>query len=180
MNRRQLIIGAGAATVGAVSILGSGAFTSVSAERKISISVADDDRAFLRMEPLVKEGIDGEATGRSSTNGRQVEFEIPGDDNGENSAAGGVGLDSVYEFHDLLEVHNQGTQPVTLSSTYDGDAFADLALVTDSGVLREDPPALGVGDSIAVGLQIDTHGSDPGEFEEELTIVAERVGGNRD
>ncbi|WP_336326225.1 hypothetical protein [Halovenus sp. HT40] len=179
MKRRSFLAGVGAFASAGGFALGTGAFTSVSAERKVSIAVARDSQAFLQMLPIDDEGLSGENTGRSFANGHEVEFEIPGDENGENSNAAGLGLDSIYEFHDLLEVANQGTQPVTLSSTYDGDALADLALVTDNGVLRDDPPTLDVGDSIDVGLYIDTHGSDLGAFDETLTIVAERVAGNQ-
>lgn len=176
MKRRRLLTGLGT-LVGGVSVtLGTGAFTSVSATRTVSIDVASDAYAFLRLNPIVDEGLgeDSPSTGRSFSNGQTVEFEIPGDDDGESSSAEGLGLDSVYEFHDLVEVSNQGTQPVQLHSTYDGDALTDLALVKDDGVLRDDPPVLDVGDSIDVGLQIDTHGSSIGEFDETLTIVADQ------
>lgn len=180
MRRRRFLASAGGFAAAGSVALGTGAFTSVEAERSVSISVARDYNAFLRLEPISDEGIDDENTGRSFINGSQVSFEIPGDEAGENSDAEGVGLDSVYEFHDLVSVSNQGTQPVKLSSTYGGDALADLALVNDTGVLRDDPPTLAVGGSINVGLSIDTHGADTGEFDETLTVVAERVGENRD
>lgn len=174
MRRRRLLTGLGTLAGGSSLALGTGAFTSVEAERSVTVDTADDAYAFLRLDPMVDEGLGGDATGRSSTNGDVVKFEIPGDDDGENSNAKGVGIDSVYEFHDLLEVSNHGTQPVELDSIYDGENLADLALVRDSGILRDDPPTLDVGDSIAVGLYIDTHGSEIGEFDETLTIVAKK------
>lgn len=174
MNRRRFLAGVGAFTAAGSSALGTGAFTSVEAERSVSISVADDDQAFLRLEPLVNEGIDENSTRRSFSNGKTVGFEIPGNGGGENPSSEGVGLDSVYEFHDLLEVSNQGTQPVQLRSTYSGDDFADLALVNDNGVFKDDPPELSAGGNINVGLLIDTHGSEIGDFNETLTIVADQ------
>lgn len=177
MNRRKFITRVGAVTAGGSAIVGSGAFTSVQADRQVSVDVADDDRAFLRLEPLVDEGIDGEPTRRSYSNGRTVAFDIPGDEAGENQQAEGIGTDSIYEFHDLLEIVNQGTQPVSLHSTYDGDSFADLALVRDGGILRDDPPTLDTGSGITVGLYIDSHGTSIGTFDETLTIVAEAVDG---
>lgn len=179
MKRRSFLTAFGA-SVGATGLtLGSGAFTTVSAERTISVRVADDFRAFLRLEPIPNEGIHGEITERSSTAGRVVSFEIPGDGDGENTNSGGVAADSVYEFHNLLQVINQGTQSVRVYSTYDG-SLTDIALVNKNGVLRNNPPALAVGDTTNVGLQLDTHNSVPGEYDEDITIVAERVGGNRD
>ena len=114
------------------------------------------------------------------TAGNVVEFDIPGSGDGENQDAEGVAPDSVYEFHDLLKISNHGTQPVTVQSEYSGGDFHELALVTDTGRLSEDPPTLDVGESIDVGLYIDTHGSDTGSYDETLTVVAERVGGNLD
>jgi len=175
MRRRRFLAGVGTLVGAGSAALGTGAFTSVEAERSVSIAVAKDYRAFLRMDPIGDEGIDGENTGRSMVNGRQIAFEIPGDEDGENPDADGVGLDSVYEFHDLVRVSNQGTQPVQLYSSYNGNTLADLALVDgDGGVLRDDPPTLGVGDGIDVGLYVDTHDSTTGEFDETLTILADQ------
>ncbi|WP_336136871.1 hypothetical protein [Natronomonas amylolytica] len=180
MKRRRFLAGAGALAGASGLTIGSGAFTSVSAERSVSIAVTDDYGAFLRLKPLTDAGIDSDPTGRSSTPGDKVRFDIPGVYGGENQEAEGVAPDSVYEFHDLLRIKNQGTQEVTVQSEYHGGALEELALVTDEGRLSEDPPSLQVGDSIDVGLYIDTHGSDTGDYDETLTIVAERAGGNRD
>lgn len=174
MRRRRFLAGVGGLVSAGGAALGTGAFTSVKAERSVSIDVADDDRAFLRLEPLVKDGVKDSPTGRSKSFGQAVSFTVPGTGNGESQSAEGVGLDSVYEFHDLLQVSNQGTQPVELHSSYDGDSLADLALVNDNGVLRDNPPILDVGDSIDVGLYVDTHGSSIGEFDETLTIIADQ------
>lgn len=173
MKRRRLLTGLGTLVGGGSLAVSTGAFTSVSAERSVNVDLADDAYAFLRMSPISDDGLGGE-TSRSSTNGDVVEFEIPGDGEGENTDAQGVGMDSIYEFHDLLEISNQGTQTVEVYSTYGGGALDDLALVGDSGVLRDDPPTLDVGDSISVGLYIDTHGSSIGDFDETLTIVADQ------
>lgn len=174
MERRRFLAGLGGVASVVSLAFGTGAFTSVSAKRAVTVDIADDFRAFLRMEPIADEGLNGELTGRSSVNGGKVVFEIPGDDDGENPNALGVGLDSVYEFHDLLEIVNQGTQPVEVYSTYGGDALANLALVRDSGILRDNPPTLDVGEHLDVGLYIDTHGSSVGEYDETLTIVADQ------
>ncbi|WP_439027428.1 hypothetical protein [Haloarchaeobius sp. DT45] len=174
MRRRRFLAGAGMLVGAGSAALGTGAFTSVESERSVSIVVAKDYYAFLRMEPIGDKGIDGEETGRSFVNGEQIEFEIPGDEDGENPGAAGVGVDSVYEFYDLVSVSNQGTQPVQIYSTYDGNTLADLALIAGDGVLRKDPPVLDVGDDIGLGLYIDTHDSNIGEFEETLTIVADQ------
>lgn len=174
MKRRRFLAGVGMFAGAGSLALGTGAFTSVSAERNVSVAVAKDYRAFLRLEPIGDGGIDGEITGRSFVNGSKVAFEIPGDEDGENSNAEGVASDSVYEFHDLLHISNQGTQPVKINSEYDGDNFRELALVTDNGRLSQDSPTLDVGEGVDVGLYIDTHGTETGSYDETLTIVADR------
>lgn len=172
MRRRKFLAGASGLAAAGGTALGTGAFTSVEAEPSVSVATEDDDRAFLRLEPLVKDGIDGDSTLRSTSDGEVVVFNIPGVGDGENSDAQGVGIDSIYEFHDLLTVINQGTQPVQLYSTYAGTELTNLALVSDDGILRNDPPILDVGDSVDVGFLIDTHGSSVEKFDETLTIVA--------
>jgi hypothetical protein len=174
MKRRKLLAGLGGLTASLSLGLGSGAFSSVSTSRSVSVDVSDDDRAFLRMEPRADPGIDGDSTLRSSSDGRTVWFSLPGYDPGENLNAEGLGKESVYEFHDLLRIENQGTQPVEVYSAYAGEKLTNLALVQDSGILRDDPPVIDVGDSIDVGLQIDTHGSSIGKSNEGLTIIADQ------
>lgn len=170
MNRRSFVAGLGAVVGGSSALVGTGAFTSVSAERSVSMEFANDNTAFLRMKQL--QG----SNGRSLSNGETVGFSIPGSKPfaDSESDAEGVGIDSEYEFEDLVKIQNQGTQPVELYSTYDGDKLADLALVKDGAVLRDDRPTLGTGDSINVGLYIDTHGTSTGGFVETLTIVADQ------
>lgn len=80
----------------------------------------------------------------------------------------------MYEFRNLLRVENQGTQTVEVYSEYSGEAFANLALIDDGGILREDPRAVDVGSVLDVGLYIDTHGSELGEETQTLEIVADQ------
>ena len=171
MNRRSFVAGLSAVIGGGSALVGTGAFTSVSAERSVSMELTNDNTAFLRMKAIPN------SNGRSISDGENVALSIPGSPVfGGGSNAEGVGLDSVYEFENLVRIWNQGTQPVRLYSAYDGTNLSDLALIDDGEVLRDDPPTLGVGDDIAVGLYIDTHGSSLEEFDETLTIVAEKPG----
>lgn len=172
-SRRRALALLGSAAVGSATAVSTGAFTSTSADRTVSVQTADDDRAFLRLNPIADPGIDDDATGRSNDPGSEVQFRIPGTGFGETDAKG-VGPDSVYEFHDLLEIENQGTQRVEVYSEYSGEDFTELALVNDRGVLREGPPSIGTGVSLNVGLYINTHGSDLGTDRETLTIVADQ------
>ena len=51
MKRRQFILGTGAAAAGGSALLGSGAFSSVEAERDVTVEVADDADGYLGLEP---------------------------------------------------------------------------------------------------------------------------------
>jgi len=96
-------------------VIGSGAFETADVERSVSVAVADDYVAFLRLTQRGT-GERSEIDGNPDT----LEFNIPGDEEsdypGENStAAERVGEDSVYRFgedaaHDesgLFAVQNQ-------------------------------------------------------------------------
>lgn len=47
MNRRNMLIGIGAATAGSGAVLGSGAFTQVNADRTANFTVVGDNSAYL-------------------------------------------------------------------------------------------------------------------------------------
>lgn len=68
MNRRRFIATAGAMVTSTGALLGTGAFSTVSAERSFSVSTADDDSALLAIE--VGDGTEAsEIVDNSSTNG---------------------------------------------------------------------------------------------------------------
>ncbi|MDH5018895.1 hypothetical protein [Halobacterium rubrum] len=170
MKRRNFIATLGLATTSGATLLGTGAFTSVQAERSISVAVADDAYAYLRLNERGK----GE---RSETDGGTLEFSIPGDDEGEYPTGNptdpdGLGTDSVYRFgadaaHDesgLFAVRNRGTQPVEVYSTQgstEGVPSVTMFDVDSGDLLTESSPSapLGVGAGpLVCGLEIDTHG----------------------
>jgi hypothetical protein len=163
MKRRKLVAGLGALASGA-TVLGSGAFTSVEADRSVLIETEDDSGAFLRMRPR-------SPNFRAATGDGVVEFNIPGlDDEAEGK---GVAPDSVYVFGGILELLNQGTNTVQVRSEYTGDGLSNIALANDGRAVSDTLPVLDPGDSDLFGLLIDSTGSDVGSFEENLTIIAE-------
>lgn len=187
MKRRKYILSLGATAAGASAIFGSNAFTSVEANRNVSVAVADDDEAFLK---LTQRG-SGE---RSETDGgpEKIELQLPGDDEGDYPAGNptdpeGLGTDSVYRFagdaaHDeagLFGVHNQGTQPVEVYSTQ--SVTSDIPSVTifdvETGDLLTESdrsPKLGTGEKLLCGLKVDTHGvaANNDSYDISLTINA--------
>jgi len=186
MKRRNFIAVLGAAATSGATILGTGAFTSVSATRQLEVETAGDNNALLRLKQL------GDGS-RSSENGtpENVEFSFPGKDERLANPDLGLGADSVYEFdrdsgesddpdpaEGLLRIENQGTQPVEVYSEHETDSELEIELYDvsddDKTALRDDPPILGIGESVDVGFRIRTFSADVGTFDETLTIIADQ------
>ncbi|MFC6756381.1 MULTISPECIES: hypothetical protein [Haloarcula] len=181
MKRRNFVLGLGGLASAGTLAMGTGAFTSVSADRRLQVETADDNDALLGLEEL------GEGY-RSTKDGSQVKFNFPSLDNQDPDL--GLGADSVYEFdrdadesdkdsptEGLLRIENQGTQPVDTYSEHETDSELEIELydVTDPDktALGDDPVTLDVGEHVDVGFRIRTFDADIGTFDETLTIVAE-------
>lgn len=188
MKRRRFITALGGlAGVGSLAV-GSGAFNFANVERTVSIAVADDRNAFLKLTQRGS-GERSEVDGRPDT----LEFNIPGDDeddypSGNPTEPGGVGTDSVYRFDQdaggdeegLFGITNQGTQPVEVystQSTTSGVPSVTIFDVESDELLTESSPSppLGVGNQLLCGLEIDTHGVDVRSEEYEISLVINAV-----
>ena len=105
MRRRQLLLGTGT-LLGASTAVGSGAFTSVSADRDVQVSVVDDASAYLRLVPVPGSdnatyvNIDG---GTLSINISDSTGDVLGD---------GVNPNATTVFDNLFRIENQGTQTI--------------------------------------------------------------------
>ncbi len=99
MERRKFVLGVGALAAGGAAAVGSGAFTSVSAERRINIAVADDSEAYLALDSTDE---------RAYTTNGELALSF------NNSEEGALGLNpnSRTAFTDLFEIKNQGEDPV--------------------------------------------------------------------
>lgn len=185
MKRRRFIVGLGGLAAGTSVTLGTGAFTSTSADRRLEVETAGDNEALLKLEQVGG----GERSDEDWTP-EKVGFSFPGDEEFREDPDLGLGADSVYEFdrdyresdtenptEGLLRITNQGTQAVKVYSEHETDSELEVELydVTDPDkvALRDDPANLGVGDPIKVGFRIRTFGADVDSFDETLTIVAE-------
>jgi hypothetical protein len=166
MKRRQLLYGLGGLTGASSLTLGTGAFTSVEASRSVSVAVADDADAFLRLAPC-----DGPNGDYVTTGGGTVALDVSASNDALLGA--GVNADALTVVDDVLEVENQGTQPVGVwldpPEPVD-DANGDPAVEfyrggdPDAGVVGEsDAVCLGVGEAVCVGFLTRTHGLSPGD-----------------
>ena len=183
MKRRQFVLGLGTIAASGAAAVGSGAFTSVEADRTISVETAQDSDAFLKLDTPGK--------AERSSSGDLVEFEFPSlaeqvedDVNPQNPQ--GLGSDSVYRFasdvdgsNGLLKITNSGTQPVDVFAEQEtsGDVpEVDIFNVETGDLLTPESPFedLEVGEeTLRVGFQIDTFGVDVDSYDIALTIVAD-------
>jgi hypothetical protein len=177
MKRRKLLIGVGSAA-GVGGLVGSGAFTSVSANRSVTIETAGDENAFLGLEPS------------SGPNGEYAYIESDGTlalDFSDTDAGGqGVGVDSIYQFDDVFRVTNQGTQTVYVWATIDfsGVDFepGDIHFYPngdENDKLQDTESVLGlpVGQSAEIGVYVDSHAvSSGGTLDVTIHANAEQPG----
>lgn len=188
MNRRTVIAGLGSLTASSMLAVGTGAFTSVSAERSIIVETAQDSDALLKLDALGKS--------ERSEAGDTVEFAFPSlaervtdETNPQNPQ--GLGTDSVYRFagdvngsDGLLRITNQGTQPIDVYADQVGSTdsvpVVDIFEIESGGVLSPDTPYtdLGTGSSIRLGFEIDTTnvGVEDSPYEIDLQIAGEAAG----
>jgi hypothetical protein len=114
MNRRKFIATLGAAATGTSAAVGTGAFTSVSADRSVNVRVADDSNAFLGLVP-------GD-TGLVTESGGTLQINL----DGTGTPAEGVNFNAITQIgsHESPEddhafkIVNQGTQSVMLKMSY--------------------------------------------------------------
>jgi len=169
MKRRKYLATLGWTAAGLAGLVGTGAFTSVSAERSVNVAVAGDKKAFLGLEPT-----DGPNGVFASSQGGTLTLDFSKTTNADGS---GLGTDSVYEFDDVFQITNQGSQPIYIWTTF-SDQDTPFSLTGedpdvyfypngDSGdTLRDSGDEvlyLDVGQSATVGLHVDTTGVGTGQ-----------------
>jgi hypothetical protein len=191
MERRKFLIASGALAAGGAAAVGSGAFTSVEADRGITVDVESDDNAFLRLGP--SDDPNGEYVDAS---GDLVEIDFTE----TNEGGQGVNDEAFNIFESVLEVQNQGTQSVRVGVQIEGIAedgqsetqvfLSRNNLDYNSGSSSEggqglrlddntagkslsDLPQIGPGEGLTIGFAFDTNGdTDHDDIDGDMTIVA--------
>lgn len=196
LTRRNVLAGAGLATLGGVT-LGSSAFTSVQAERELTITTATDENAQLSIQRETQ-------TSGVPTVPAAEYVNIDGNGLVEISISD-VNRRAKSRFSDLLQVTNDGIDPVIvgyLSPDLDPtnvELFHDDPAITRAGVssdfssisgpvdttsevLRLDDqgpgnlsnyPVLSVGETLnSIGLRITAEQGDPAVMDGTATLIA--------
>jgi len=193
MNRRQLLAGLGVAAVSGGAALGTGAFTSVEAKRTVSVSVADENQAYLALSPA-NSANSNFAFQDSSTDGKN---QLSLDFNSVSGVSGqGVGNSSDYSFDDVFVVENQGTQSVDLYikqlgkgdfidapgtannpngkidvTFYPGSSSGNPLTASDAA--SSNSVSIGIGNSQLIGVNIDIGDVNVEDWEADVTVEAE-------
>jgi hypothetical protein len=182
MNRRSLIAAIGTATVS--TILGTDAFSSVSADRGVDVQVSDDSGAYLSLRPA--DGPNGKYA--ESING-ELKLLLSGEN--RNISGTGINTNSLTRIRNIFVIENQGTQEVGTRIQKDLNILADAVTFTidksqvapTNGGDKPEPEFgsgyginkvsrrntdltietvdIGPGESVAVGLRIDTRDNKP-------------------
>lgn len=166
MDRKKLFFGLGVASGGA-AIVGSGAFSSIQAERGVSVEVVGDESALLALEPA--DGPNGQYA--SVTDDGLLEVQVS--EENDQIAGEGVNPNSWYDLGDVFKITNQGSQEVGVWIEHDSDY---VEFKTGGKPLDESntPAFAEPGDSLSVRIIVDTRDVDD-EIEtvlDEITIHA--------
>jgi hypothetical protein len=134
MQRRKLLTAMGSLAAGGAAAMGTGAFTSVSANRTVNVSVADDANALLALEQA--------GTGPNSQYAEVSDGEVTIDLDNSDTANGGSGVNgnAVTNVLDIFKIRNQGTQPVAVFvDPYDGVRPFSVNAFNEAGTSRAYP-----------------------------------------
>lgn len=176
MQRRKFIAGVGSLAAAGAAGIGTGAFSSVEADRSVSINAAGDASAYLG---LAKTGSSNSEKYVTTTNG-----EVGFDFTGENTDGDGFNTGAVTQVKNLLEVANQGTQEVNfwVEVPYSQVTnYLTLSAGDSDNLLAADEEGankvtISEGDSIILDLEVDATGesSSHGPFDgETITFHAD-------
>lgn len=154
----------GALASGAAAMVGTGAFTSVTAGRDIDVAVADDASAYLRLKGTDSHYVTDDGDGGT------LALDLSGD-NATPSGGSGVNPNAVTEFGSLFEIANQGTQAVTVEVTKSGQHPSAVTFEDGNGNTLADGIELDVGESVDVSLVVDTTDGSVGANEELVDSV---------
>jgi hypothetical protein len=190
VSRRNLLIGLGVSAAGGGALLGTGAFTTVSAERSVSVQTAGDGQAFLTIVPgengshYIQDDGSGtvqiDITGAGGTDGfnERSKTTITKLLKVTNNAADGS--DATVGLSGSAPTATPTAEATTAFTVQDGDgnAVADLTFFVGDSLDNASVATLSVGGaSASIGVLVDTYdvGTENGTtlpVDDTLTIVA--------
>jgi hypothetical protein len=193
MQRRKLLTAMGSLAAGGAAAMGTGAFTSVEADRSVSVEVAGDKQAYLGIQAV--NSSPNSAYVEKSDGTVSLDFSgTDGDGSSLSSGADGFNSNATTQIDDLLAVKNQGTQEVgfyvDITGAGAGEDFVTIIATDTRGAGSDelssnvaydggdndttvDPVALSTGQQIFLHLVADTASQSPNSFNGTVTFVAD-------
>jgi hypothetical protein len=185
MNRRQALIGIGSLAVGSGAALGSGAFTSVEANRDVTLQTSGDSSAYLSLVG------DDEYISNDGTGDSVLTIDL-----GAGTPGSGFNNDAITEVAGIVEISNSaadsssfdigfpdgsggqiGSKTVTIGDG-SGSVVADVTFTISTGSSYSDSaatPTVDTSTTVYMHAEIDTTVSSgtPDGSEPTLTLLAE-------
>lgn len=147
--------------------MGTGAFSTVTAERTVAVNTAGDDSALLQL--TVHNGPNGLYA--QQTGAGQIEILL----NGELGSSGGVNLNASTTIADVFNITNQGSQSVGVWIVKSGPNSDLVTFENANGGLLDNSSSaaqtLGVGSTIEVTIVVDTTGQNLAANDTLLTSI---------
>ena len=181
MERRKFVLGLGSLAAGGAAAMGTGAVNFMYAPRNIGVAVADDDRAFVKLEPT--------SPYASLTNSGDRQLSLNFD---EDAAPTGEGLNPNADsrFDEVFRVKNQSGQAFTLniyprqgdtSGGVNGDEAEALSVSlseANASSYSSGGINLGTGEAADVRLTFLLRENPKSELPDYLAIYADESGSN--
>ena len=169
MERRKFTIGLGALATGSAAAVGTGAFTSVEADRQVDVTVEDDADAYLGLQN--SDGPNDTYFEGQDDGAAALDFSDSG------NSGSGVNPNAETEFDSVFQIVNQGTQEVTVSLSGDGDIVAgedDASELSEGeiGIALASGGTIDTGHDVEVNVAVST-GDDTSNLSGTLTISAD-------
>jgi hypothetical protein len=168
LTRRNALIGLGTVAAGAGVIGGTGAFTSVEAERTVNISTAGDGSAALTLEGTGSSN----ANEYVSTSSGTIQLDLDGTSSGSTS---GLNKNAKTTIDNLVKITNNGSQHLTklnveitndsgntISGIFKFTKGSDGGTTLGNNVDLTQGSGLSSGSSVVFGLIIDLLGNNAG------------------
>ena len=163
MKRRTFIIGAASVTAGGAAAMGSGAFSSVEAERTVSVELNDDMEAYLGAKPLDDNG-EPANVGREPI-AQDDPYAVIHEETGRIVLAfDALNNDAETVISDVFRIRNQGTQEVGIFLEKEGENPEVVEFYADDDRLdvdEDDAVRIEPGEHLDVTVEFDTFGIDP-------------------
>ena len=140
MQRRKMLAGLGSLAAGGAAVMGSGAFSIVSAGRSLNVNVAGDRSAYLGLDPSI-------SSYGSINDGGQMVLEFDGS-NGQNGS--GLNDDANSLFQNVFRITNNATDSINVvingldtDAGGDGNGVDPLAVYWTPDEVDENSPGYG-------------------------------------